>query len=81
MNNMCFRNQIIKKRNFFFLEDVVSNTAISCFAGLQCLSQSRDWYDAGLPGLEPDVVVLHCIDPRVGTPERNYAPLHPSFML
>jgi hypothetical protein len=39
-------------------------------------TDNRDWYQANLPGLEPDVV-LQCIDPRVGTPERNYPPLQP----
>lgn len=43
------------------------------------MKASPEWYDASLPGLEPDVV-LQCIDPRVGTPERNSAPLHPSNM-
>lgn len=39
-------------------------------------TDNRDWYQAILPGLEPDVV-LYCIDPRVGTPERNYHPFTP----
>lgn len=38
------------------------------------MKASPEWYDASLPGLEPDVV-LQCIDPRGGTPERSSAPL------
>lgn len=40
--NMLFPKKFMKKRNLFFLKDVVSNTAISCFAALQSMSECRD---------------------------------------
>lgn len=42
IKNMFFPKKFIKKRNLFFLEDVVSNTGLSCYAALQSLSECRD---------------------------------------
>jgi hypothetical protein len=39
---MFFPKKFVKKRNFFFHGDVVSNTAISWYAALQSLSECRD---------------------------------------